>query len=92
MSVNNFQVIRRKMKHQQKKKSPLHNTFPDFQGKESEGNTCLSINVRGEPKSNVQERRPIKVVHIKDLEEKLAIPQCPGMVTDRLGMGGKNKK
>lgn len=27
------------------KNPPLHNTFPDFQGKESKVNTCLKVNV-----------------------------------------------
>lgn len=62
MSVHNFQVIRRKMKHQPK--NPLlHNTFPNFQGQESKVNTCLNINVRGEIESDVEERSPVTEVH-----------------------------
>lgn len=63
MSVHNFQVIRRKIKHQPKKSHHCIIHFQTFQGKESEVNTCLNIKVRGESESDVQERRPIKVVH-----------------------------
>lgn len=38
-------ITSKKKKIKQQKTPPLHNTFPDFQGKESKVNTCLKVNV-----------------------------------------------
>lgn len=52
-------AYKKKKKNETTKKPPLHNTLPDFQGKESKVNTCLQVM----SESDIKHGSPITEIH-----------------------------